>query len=215
VAIHANLATVKFGNSQHVWDKPAKLFERARSVAEGEEARRLIGENIQIARENLKLAEDNKDYLKCWFCKMRPPEKGCEATVDIHGNVTREFAGYNKTRYKWETRTLAVPRCARCREVHKKADGWGNAGALLGLGGGALVVLFLIAQQPKDWAGVGCGGLLATALAAGLLSVILKGIGVAISPSDVKREAIKVDFPSVVEWKKKGWELGAKPANVN
>jgi hypothetical protein len=52
-------------------------------------------------------------------------------------------------------------------------------------------------------------------LAGGILGGILKMIGVMVSPADVKREAIKVNFPAVLEWKKKGWEFGAKPSGVS
>jgi hypothetical protein len=216
VAVHALIAAVRFGNVTEGNDEKVLLtLKRLLPLAESQAARGRIEQNIETVTKNIRWAEENKAFLKCWFCKSRAPEKGAEATVDMHANVTQQSAGYRKTRYQWDTRKVSVPRCDRCRAVHKKTDSWGGTGTGIGFFGVAAVFVFLIIQTPKEIGGLGCGGFIASAIAAVVLGGIFKSVSLMLSPADVKREAIKESFPSVLESKKQGWALGAKPPGVS
>jgi len=212
VAVQALIASVRYYNLKEGQEaQTLKVLARVLPLAESQAAREKIQGNIDTILKNQSWEEENRHFLKCWFCTSRKPHKGAEASVDMHANVQRQRVAYNTTRTTWDKRTLVVPRCAFCQAAHKKVESWGNIGAAIGFLCPAVYFVSLIVKTPKEAAGIGCGGLIASAIAAGVLALISKGIGGLFRPSGVKSDSYKEKFPTVLDARKKGWALGAKP----
>ena len=109
------------------------------------------------------------------------------------------FGGVNRTptwqgtQITWRHGTSKVPRCASCRAVHGK-KGFAIGFAILG---GVI--------------GTGILPLIGTAIGAGIGYAIGKQIDKARCPKGVKPESAKVEFPSVKELLRQGWQFGEKP----
>jgi hypothetical protein len=136
----------------------------------------------------------------------------------MHGEVTREWVG-NANRVKWKTSTLKVPRCVRCKGVHDRTSSISEKSALFGAvaAGITILALFFGSGGSKDggaFVGLGCGGLIACGIAAGLFAYFGTAYSRATSPSGVKAEEYKASFPSILEAQRQGWGIGAKPPGV-
>lgn len=218
VASRARLAIIQYGNAKSVDHEVVQLLGQALEVAEGESVRQLLQNDVATAQRLIKEAKENEIYAKCWFCKKAATHVESSATVDMYGNVTREWAP-GGTKVKWQQNKLKIPRCQGCKAVHDKTNSISGTFAGVGavLAGLAAIGLFFSSGGSKkgsDYAGLGCGGLVACAITALVFGGIGRMIGLMLSPGHVKRESIKTSFPSIKEAQELGWAIGTKPPGV-
>lgn len=218
VALRARLAIIQYGNSKEIDALVLKLLKRALEVAEGENARPVLENDIATAQRLIKEAKENEVYTKCWFCKKSAPDLALSSAVTMYGNVTREST-YGGTRVKWQQNTLKIPRCKRCKAVHDKTDSWAAWFAGIAVVATIITALVLFFGSPGrkgggEYAGLGCGGLVACVIVGLIFAGIGRMVGLAASPGDVKRESIKTSFPSILEAQRLGWAIGDKPPGV-
>lgn len=214
VAMRARMAVIQYGNATSVNTKVVDLMKRASAVAEGEAARQTLEGDLETADRLIKEAKENEVYLKCWFCPSGDSDLPSAATVDMYGDVTREF-----NRVKWRTTTMKVPRCNACKGVHDRTRSISEKFAVAGLIIAAIVVLgfFFGSDGKKDggaFVGLGCGGLIACGIAAGIFAFIGAAVGRSTSPSAVKAEEHKAQFPTILDAQRQGWKIGTKPEGV-
>lgn len=214
VAMRARMAVIQYGNATSITAKIVDLMKQALAVAEGEAARQTLEGDLDTADRLIKEAKENEVYLKCWFCPSADSDLPSAATVDMYGDVTREF-----NRVKWRTSTLKVPRCKACKEAHDRTRSISDKFAFAGAAITAIVVLALFfgSDGKKDggaFVGLGCGGLIACGIAMGIFAFIGSAIGRSTSPSAVKSEEHKAQFPTILDAQRQGWTIGTKPEGV-
>ncbi len=117
VAICALSCEIVFGNKTSDWSKSLEFLNRVHSIAVTDTARSRIEQNIEIFKSNI---EYHSMYKTCWFCKKNTCVDSAGIEVKMHGNVRKEWAGYNMTRTVWNYVTIKVPRCTECKTIHSR-----------------------------------------------------------------------------------------------
>lgn len=135
VALMVLRCQVGYASRTEDWDTSLELLQRALQLARSASARDWIQENIEIVRENAKA-------LRCWFCEANRLHPNAAVGVPMHGNVRRVAVNYGH-QLRWDYHTVQVPRCIRCRSIHRRREAWtllgGLAGGVLGAGADAAV----------------------------------------------------------------------------
>jgi hypothetical protein len=192
---------IAYANRTQDWKTSQEMLERAVTLARSASARDRLQENIEIVRQNAKA-------LLCWFCETSAFQDGAAVKVPMYGNVTRVPVDYATHNYqtRWQQYTVNVPRCGRCRSVHRRQEGFtllgGLAGGLIGFG-----VHTLVTYITGAWF-VGLFVISASMILGGIFGSrwcdrrFTKG---------VKQLAEKISFPQIEYLKKQGWALGTKP----
>jgi len=212
IAGRARTAVIKYGNTKDLDDDVLKMLKRILLVAEGASARQNLETDMETVKRLMKEAEENAVYLKCWFCNTRVPVVASSATVPMYGNVRREFS-----RVKWQQNNFKVPRCGQCQIAHTKVSSRGTVSGSIGVSLVIGALLWYLATTPdakNNIGGLGCGGLIACVVVGKIFASIGSAIGKSDSLGGVKPESEKYSFPSIVEARRQGWELGTQPPGV-
>ena len=103
---------VLFGKETEDWPTTVSLLKRAESIAEGQQIRNRVAENLEAA-------ESISHGSKCWFCESDPGDDKHSFKIKMFGNVKRTptYEGINIT---WQHITINVPRCEKCSKTHGK-----------------------------------------------------------------------------------------------
>jgi hypothetical protein len=103
-------ATAASADSHANWQTAVELFK---GVA-GLPAR-------AVDRDNLLEDAGPALYRICWFCQKRASQPGSEATVPLHGRVTRQRSNSGESLH-WDRHFIEVPRCWPCLQAHQHWD---------------------------------------------------------------------------------------------
>jgi hypothetical protein len=175
-----------------------------------------IETNINTAKQE---SEYEHAYSTCWFCGKNRPTDLAGMGVDMHGEITRD---YMSNRVQWKYRTINVPRCLPCRDVHKKPTEEDRLFLcqLVGYIPSAIVIIRLIIgtyHDDKAIVGIIIIGALLAQIPANLIGKLLYSIYRKIYPpkkTDIKPEKDRYNFPDIVKLKNNGWAYGEQPPNV-
>ncbi len=199
-----------------------KEFKKAFDVLQ--RIKKMASSNAVIARiqENIQVIESNMPYTTCWFCKKSKPSPEAEITVDMYGEVKRDYVS---GQVSWKQFPVKVPRCLRCKTEHGKifphASSQAGGGCMAGCMTGCLSnILSLGLLACLLWTGANMMASMS------ILVVLAFFIGWKIFKSYsgdegkkfiVKEKWVaepihaKYQFPTVKELKAKGWNEGTQP----
>lgn len=197
---------IAYANATGDWRDSLCLLEKMRELTGTESMRERILENISIVRQNL-------GY--CFFCEQRPGDDEAAYEVSMYGDVQR-IPVWNGVRVAWKQAAVKVPRCRSCLKVHRRVEGCGAAGAVIGILAG------LAASAACLQLGLAtAGGALGLALFA---SVVLGIVGGAIGSHQaatggdgerVKPAGEFKEHPRIKELLAAGWSFGVGPPGHN
>ena len=166
-----------------------------------------VGKNLQNSiQENINTVKRNIEYDTCWFCKENTSTNYSELKVEMHGNIRRTPAGYNRVHVEWNHRTLRVPRCPSCKIIHSKM----NMVAVMGILGVVLGITSCMALSQNTDSSTAGGWMFF------ILSIIGFGIGKFMQEKRHKGtmfESFKENYPIVRELLREGWSYGEKPSS--
>jgi len=198
VAGYALRCQIPYGNKTENWKVSLELLELILPIAAGQNILDRIQENIDTVKRNF-------EFGMCWFCQQNPMDENATIELKMHGDVTRTPTWNGGIQVNWRYLSAKVPRCESCLRAHSKDTTVKRTctviGAIIGM------VSFVVAAI-NDRAAAGL-----------LLAGIIIGLGLAIGEEakkrqqspDIKPESAKIEFPSVKELLRKGWEFGEKP----
>lgn len=205
VAVHDEVAVkvlrlqIAYASETHDWALSLQLLQRALPLARGAEAKKRLTENIAIVEGNLR-------SLRCWFCQEKPRDEGARVLIPMF-KITGRLPVPGGVRIQYQTAKVPVPRCGRCRAVHRATTMINvlalTAGIVLGLGGCARV---LAGHGPQ------VNGLFVLALGWAAGAIIGKIASRMARPKKVKPEGVKMEFPEIKKLKREGWSVGSKPS---
>ena len=164
-----------------------QLLQRTRSIAETEPARQRIQENIRIV-------EDNLACKPCWFCEEYLAKGENNLQIKKSGSAAGVFPSSSPSSEGPLTR-VEIPRCARCRSVHRQARTLRALGAVIG--GLAGIALCTVTFNPSAGPGIQSLHILGVACAIGIGSRIGNALGHALAPAGVRPESAKREYPRV------------------
>lgn len=199
VAMKALGCQIVFGNTTEKWTVCERLLAATLPIAVSESARSRIQQSIDTVAKN-------KEAGTCWFCGTDSADSAHAVEVKMHGNVqhTPTWQGTNIT---WNYGTIAVPRCAACKEKHAGADdkpaGLGCLGGLLGIG--SCIGL----QHGLDVEG---GGPPLFSLIVIVISIIIGTVWKLKILRGVKGAGHANKHPAIQAKVKEGWVFGERPA---
>jgi hypothetical protein len=178
----------------------AELLDRAKSLAVGKDATEYIDKQIATLTQ---IRSDRAVATTCWFCTERPAAQGRAYRIPMYGDVTHHW---NSKRYR--STTVEVPRCEGCWTAHQPAEKAGATAGCIGvLGGMCMFIGFILALALS---GTPTGGFMLFLGIAGLLTLV---ISLAVGSSTNREHASKaMQYPDVVELKRRGWQKGTGPA---
>lgn len=203
VALQALSGQIGYGNKTEDWKTSVHLLEQVLPLAASASARTRLEDNLKILRENKKIGT-------CYFCEERPSAKSADIEVTVHGNIQRNYTGYNQVQTTWNHGTVAVPRCPECAAIHKKRHGTRSIGFLV-------MVLSLIAYMVSlelfaDLTSYDLGAVtfilgLATFIIPGMLSGAIGHL----RAKGARPEHSKFGFAGLQKRKAEGWKQGTAP----
>lgn len=143
---------------------------------------------------------------QCWFCRRGLAESGAAAEVKMHKLIDDSGAAFKTLYAGWDSSSVHVPRCSRCKSAHDRTEGhiskgW-KAGLLVGL---LLAVLYLIFFRRILLIPVIVFG---TAIAGGLVGW---AVSRAFSAEGVRDQGYGNEHPEVKGKEAEGWEIGERP----
>lgn len=196
---------LEYSRATSNWKAVAEIHVVAQRLAAGRTAR----ERLDQAAEAI---ENNLLSSTCWFCRCRGADTSSEIAVAMHGEVTRDWA-YTGTMVKWKGFTVKVPRCRECATGHKRITQYSTLGGVLGAVAGVVGCVALTGGGNSSdgigagvWLTAACGAIgAATGWIAGRQKL---GTG-------VSRIGHELQWSGVLELKRMGWEIGAKPSGVS
>ncbi len=195
VAQKALLCLIGYVNKTNNYDGMIRLTKVALDIAEGADARKSITDNIEMA-------EKNREFGMCFFCKKNPSADEADKEVKLYGNVRHVPVGYNRVQVQWNTSTIKVPRCKECKRAHQMSGLYMIGGIIFA---GIPVGLITLAAS----AGNGCCCIIA-GLPAGLVAGYLLTVFVN-SRAGRKGESEYSEFPPIKEKLSQGFKYGEKP----
>jgi hypothetical protein len=224
---------VAYANETKDWEGSLRILAVVLKVAKGEECRKKIEQNIEIARNNLKLG-------RCWFCRERPSVDSAMMSQQLHKSIYWKDVKSGKypdlerqvqdqfARAKAanpfarvpdldlvlagkvlanHTAAINVPRCEECKTAHNEGDVLASLTALVI----AVVTITLAIAFWDGW----------SAAIAGTIGVIgAVAIGTLISTKwypqkhGSRETTFWTEFPPVKELLADGWQVGDAPSNT-
>lgn len=115
VANKALRCQVTYGNKTQDWHGSLKMLEAVLKFAGTDTMRARLNENIETVKGNIAFAI-------CYYCGKNQRVESAAVEVKMYGNVRRyavpgEFGRYRVT---WQQKTVRVPRCQKCKDVHSE-----------------------------------------------------------------------------------------------
>lgn len=149
---------------------------------------------------------------RCWFCEQSSADDASAATLEMHAGG---FVGKSTQYYVSDTATLPVPRCARCKDVHDRVEGYVGKGGILGLLAGVVAATLVLYKSGLDsiadsWKML-IGVIVFFGLIGGTVSWVLVRILV---PKDIKDQREREQHPLVKQKIQEGWIIGPKPPGL-
>jgi len=190
-----------YGNKTEKWETCTSLLEASLEIAVDVELRKNIEEGLLTVRQN---AEHQQLVGTCWFCKRKKAEEDSALEIPMYGDVARRptLTGIHVT---FRTLVVSVPRCRRCKSVHRRTGKTGSIMAPVGaIIGGCIGSVFTLSAT-----GAIVGGFAGLVIGAGVMGPL---VGSAIQPSDVASAAKHKDYPQIKELRSQGWLFGEKPS---
>jgi len=207
VQAHDRIASCSYGcalaelRKNENWAAGIELLPNLVEVAASESQKKRLEDQRGVLQDNL---EQQLLYETCWFCQKQPGDKACHREVAMYGNVER----LGKT-VRFQTRKIAVPRCAQCSRVHMRMQtiSWATFIASLVLG---FVGLSMVWETEKALLAVFSGALAIACATCAIVNLIDR----ALKPLTCKRVSDTESHPLVRQAIKEGWALGSKPPNT-
>ena len=201
VALAALTCQITYGNKTEDWKTSEKYLERILAIASGDTAKQRISKNLEIVRKN---REGSALLTQCWFCGESDAKEACQVEYKMHGDIKKEWAGFNQYRLTWKQGTIKVPRCQHCKDVHKGSEtaaGVGGCGFLLGI-----LIAIIVGYNSTPEKGF---------LTFAVLAVVCLIMAVSVKMLSPKARGLKRshrEFPLIKELLSDGWSFGEKPS---
>lgn len=138
----------------------------------------------------------------CWFCKGKKNRVNKSVPVEMKMHKVTDRM-YNQIR--WQTISIPVPRCDRCKNAHKRTNTFAGIGGVIG----GLIGLGPCIATTND--GYWLGGLIVLVAAAFIMAGIGHIIGRIQFRKDVRGESDWKDASIIKQAQAEGWILGEKP----
>ena len=146
----------------------------------------------------------------CWYCETRSAEEGSESKIEMYDEVSRQHSR-KTTKVSYRNATVQVPRCATCKEAHRKA----KMISILGAGVTVLLALGGCALSSMVWGNgdLDLGGILVGVV----LFIVCFAVTVKIGAPILQKAHTKAEdharqnFPKVQELLEQGWKIGKRP----
>ncbi|HEY0004099.1 MAG TPA: hypothetical protein VGB17_04745 [Pyrinomonadaceae bacterium] len=211
LALTALQCGINYGNKTEEWKAPQEIFLRLRPLAVSTSVQQRVDFNLNIAKTNI----EDLVYVKCWFCNDQEMESDAAAIVKMYGNVQRTWIG-SGTRVTWESLTLKVPRCPRCKGVHDRTSNLEMTGGCLGGVVGLIICAFIFLYIGVFWEALAwptiLGSLFVLISLAGIGFSIASSMATISSPKGIEGETHKNQFITIKERLAQGWKIGEKPS---
>ena len=179
-----------------------KLLKRVRSLPMSSSMQSRIAENIVAVRHNW---EHRREYLTCYFCRVRQPDLRDLMKVPMHRLIDRSF---NRVRY--QSVDIGVPRCGHCHRIHLTIATLLWAGGVVGFTVGAVVMNMVAGAATADSTPSQMYLVLAVAAGVGELLGCLAALHVA-GRERIRSLGARKRFSLVKNFMRQGWKLGAAP----
>jgi hypothetical protein len=189
VALGAFSPVIDYGNETEDWVETRRLLDLVRAAAASASTRNRIDQNIATVDGNVAIG-------RCHFCEQGQADDACPIEIAMHGDV-QKFPIPGGTRTTWRHMKVKVPRCAQCRQVHKRRDTVMTTFVILG--GLAGVPFYGIGAVP---------GLILGGVVGWLISTLT-------TPKHVKSADTAKQHASVKDNLADGWGFGEKPPGVS
>jgi hypothetical protein len=200
VARSAASCAVATFNETGVLSPTGELLDRAKSLAVGKDATEYIDKQIATLTQ---IRSERAVATTCWFCKERSAVRGRAYNIPMYGDVTHHW---NTKRYR--STTVEVPRCEECWTAHQPAQKTkSSAGCFVGIGFMCTLFGFILALALS---GSPAGGFMLFLGIAGLITLVISLV-VGFSTGN-EEESKAMQYPPVVELKRRGWTKGTRPA---
>jgi hypothetical protein len=214
VAQQMLMSTITFCNKSKDWDTAFVLFDLALSVAAGQTVRTRLEDNIKTIKRNIELD-------RCWFCQSRKADPSASVDIKMHGEVTRTPTyEYSKTVIKinWKYKTIQVPRCSTCKQIHEQQTIILGGGFFFGLMAGFVGFVAYLISNPDHFLGglliIITGMVIGVRIDKSRAKSHLKNITGGKIQENVHPESYKNEYPEIKELLSKGWQYGEKPQGV-
>jgi hypothetical protein len=150
--------------------------------------------------------DKNKELFYCWYCTKNSPSEKLAYNKTIY-LVTHRASYYRRRTVNFSYRTVQVPRCKSCSEIHERARNYSTlaiiAAAILGL------IIGITTAEEGEAGGPAFVGLLIGAAVGALVGYLIK-TGIANS-NNIKDQSEVRGFPQIAQALKEGWQLN-KPS---
>jgi hypothetical protein len=188
VATQVLNSAIIFSNETKNWKASQALLQRAVQIGVSTSLWQRLETNIEITNMNL-------SYSICWFCKNSPSEEKAVLEVKMYGNVT-----VYGNQIRWRRLSVNVPRCSRCKSIHRRKVKFGWLGAGLGI-----VLAIFIGSNINGLAG----------FLAFIISLTIGLVAGRRRPKGVRAEGYKEEFPNVQKLTSEGWKIGDRPPQAH
>ena len=146
----------------------------------------------------------------CWFCETGSAQDGVAVSVMFLKDEEKTYVGGGQYQYKAKGTTAKVPRCARCKYIHRarKIIPWVCAPILPAIMLGGIWALVRLLGGMTQWAGLGIT-IGSGALAVVAYSLASRFLTNKLAPDDkqTKNEFFKRYYPDVKRLEAEGWRL--------
>src|SRR4051812_50207497 len=85
------------------------------------------------------MSNEQASLERCWFCTSGGADKQASAEVRMHKVADNKDLVITVQDGGWDSSTVYVPRCMKCKAVHERTENYVQRGALAGLLFGGLL----------------------------------------------------------------------------
>jgi predicted lipid-binding transport protein (Tim44 family) len=154
------------------------------------------------------MSHEQTGLESCWFCANSRSDEQASAEVRMHKVADNKDMVITVQDGAWESATVHIPRCIKCKAVHERTERYVQRGALLGLLIGVLLAgLIFLFLFPGFF--IMIAFVIMVAVVGGIIGW---AIGRAFSPEGVRDQGLAATHANVRRKEEEGWKVGGQPA---
>lgn len=154
------------------------------------------------------MSNEQASLERCWFCTSGRADKQASAEVRMHKVADNKDLVITVQDGGWDSSTVYVPRCMKCKAVHERTENYVQRGALAGLLIGVLLagLIFLFLFRAFF---ILIAFVIVVAMVGGIIGW---AISRAFSPEGVRDQGLAATHSKVRRKEEEGWKIGGQPA---